>query len=278
MKKYLSQSYDLNDPRYLAVYDELPFWSAPFGMMLLDAVQLRPKIKALDVGCGAGFPLLELAQRLGNSCRVYGIDPWELGLDQIKIKIKALELKNTIIVKGVAEDMPFEDEFFDLIVSNNGINNVQDPEKALAECYRVSKPGAQMVITVNLPETMKEFYEVFETTLKGLGKELEIKKIEEHIFQKRKPLSWTETLLQKTGFLVVETKVDSFKLRYLDGTALFQHFMIQSSFLESWEKVVSPKDIVHVFSLLKKNLNSIARRKGELCLTIPLVCIDCRRN
>ena len=48
-----------------AAYDELPLWSAPFGLKLLEVVALRPGIVALDIGCGTGFPVLELAQRLG---------------------------------------------------------------------------------------------------------------------------------------------------------------------------------------------------------------------
>jgi len=35
--------------------------------------------------------------------------------------------------------MPLEDDFFSLIVSNNGLNNVEDLEATLAECYRVMK-------------------------------------------------------------------------------------------------------------------------------------------
>jgi len=278
MDKFLSQSFDLNDDRYLAVYDELPLWSAPFGMMLLDTVQLGPNIKALDIGSGAGFPLLELAQRLGDSCRVFGIDPWEPGLSLVNLKIKILELRNISAIKGMAEHLPFENNSFDLIVSNNGINNIQDPERALTECFRVSRPAAQMVITVNLPETMKEFYEVFERTLRGLGKNLEIKRMQEHIFHKRKPLSWTKALLQKTGFRIVETKIDSFKLRYLDGSTMFKHFLIRSSFLDPWKKVVAPEDLSQVFGLLEEDLNRIAQEKSELSLTIPMACIDCRKD
>jgi arsenite methyltransferase len=278
MDKCLSQSFDFNNDRYLAVYDELPLWSAPFGMMLLDTVQLRPNLTALDIGSGAGFPLLELAQRLGDPCRVYGIDPWEPGLNEINLKIKILGLKNVSAIKGVAEHLPFENNFFDLIVSNNGINNVQDPERAMAECFRVCRPAAQMVITVNLPETMKEFYREFERALRGLGKNLEVKRMQEHIFHKRKPLSWTKALVQKSGFRVVETKIDSFKLRYLDGRTMFKHFLIRSSFLDPWKKVVAPEDISQVFDLLEEDLNRIARKQGELSLTIPMACIDCRKG
>ena len=59
------------NPSLLSAQDDLPLWSAPFGLMLLDHIHLKPKIEALDVGFGSGFPLLELAQRLGDSSTVF---------------------------------------------------------------------------------------------------------------------------------------------------------------------------------------------------------------
>ncbi len=68
---YLNEIYDLNDPALVSIIDELPLWSAPFGLKLLDKVMFHPNMNVLDLGCGLGFPLLELANRLGdNSDRV----------------------------------------------------------------------------------------------------------------------------------------------------------------------------------------------------------------
>ena len=129
MKNYLNHSFNPDDPDLISVIDELPLWSAPFGLSLLDTINLKPGINALDVGCGLGFPLIELSQRLGNSCKVYGIDPWESAIERINLKINTYDLKNVIAIKAVAEELPFDNNFFDLIVSNNGINNVADMHK-----------------------------------------------------------------------------------------------------------------------------------------------------
>jgi len=126
MKDYLNHSFNPDDPDLISVIDELPLWSAPFGLSLLDTINLKPNINALDVGCGLGFPLIELSQRLGNTCKVYGIDPWEAAIERINLKIKTYDLKNVSVIKGVAEELPFDDNFLNLIVSNNGINNVED--------------------------------------------------------------------------------------------------------------------------------------------------------
>lgn len=77
-----------------AAFDELSLWSAPFGLKLLDVVVLRPGIVALDVGCGTGFPLVELGQRLGPSAHVHGVDPWGTALARARDKLEVYGVSN----------------------------------------------------------------------------------------------------------------------------------------------------------------------------------------
>ncbi|MBI4645320.1 MAG: hypothetical protein HY738_01700, partial [Bacteroidia bacterium] len=61
MKNFLKTKFDINNDDFVSVYDELPFWSAPFGLKLLDLINYRKNITALYVGFGTGFPILEVA-------------------------------------------------------------------------------------------------------------------------------------------------------------------------------------------------------------------------
>jgi arsenite methyltransferase len=81
LAKFFASPISLDDADITTVCDELSLWSAPFGLALLEVVDLHTGIVALDVGCGTGFPLVELAQRLGKSCHVHGVDPWQTALD-----------------------------------------------------------------------------------------------------------------------------------------------------------------------------------------------------
>jgi len=278
LKHYLNHSFNADDPDLISVIDELPLWSAPFGLSLLDTVNLKPNINVLDVGCGLGFPLTELSQRLGCSCKVYGIDPWESAIERINLKIKMYDLKNVIAIKGVAEELPFDDNFFDLIVSNNGINNVEDMQTSLNECSRVSKTNTQFTITLNLEDTMIEFYNLFEEIFIKNKLVEEVNKMRHQIYSKRKPLEEIKKSLSETGFEIKSTKNDSFSLRFLDGATMFNHSLIKYWFLDGWKDILQSGDLQNIFEQLEDKLDKEAKGNGEIGLTIPFVTIDCRKT
>lgn len=274
MTKYLENKYDLDSPELVSMLDDLPLWSAPFGVSLLDTVNYKKNINALDIGSGLGFSVIELSQRLGNTCRVYGVDPWIEGNKRVEQKLGVWGINNVTIINGNAEELSFDDNLFDLVVSNNGINNVQDDKKVLFEISRVCKKGAQFVATVNLPETMIEFYSVYESVLKDFGKRDEIIKLKEHIYSKRKPLSYMKELVENSGFEIKGIKEDKFCFKYSDGTSMLNHFVIILSFLESWKNILSKRDQIPVFTEIEKRLNETAQNKGEFEMSIPFVCVN----
>ncbi|MCX6245467.1 MAG: class I SAM-dependent methyltransferase [Bacteroidetes bacterium] len=256
------------------LYDELPLWSAPFGMTLLDTLRIRKGMNILDIGSGAGFPMLEIAERAGNRCTVYGVDPSEDSFGMISEKISIKNILNAIIKIGVAEELPFPDQFFDAVTANNGMNNVANERKALSECFRVMKPGAQLVITMNLPHTFVEFYEVFEEILQEQQMTTEVLKLKQHINAKRKPVEYWKELILETGFLIRSINVDGFRMKLTDGTAFLHHSFIRAGFRGPWEEVTKKKE---VFTAIEERLNALAAKNGELILSVPFACFDCTR-
>jgi ubiquinone/menaquinone biosynthesis C-methylase UbiE len=267
---------DAGDPVVVSAFDELPLWSAPFGLRLLETVHLAANMTVADVGSGTGFPLLELAQRLGASGRVYGIDPWPAALARAREKALVYGLQNVVLLRAVAERLPLRTASIDLVVSNNGLNNVQDIDAALAECRRVSKPGAQLVLTQNLPETMLAFYEVYEGVLRECRLESSLPAVRRHIHEKRRPLEEVRTLVAAAGFETLRISEGSFSLRFLDGRTLFSHFFVRLAFLDAWRSIPPERERDRVFTLLEQRLDELARRRGELRLDVPFACLDCR--
>jgi ubiquinone/menaquinone biosynthesis C-methylase UbiE len=257
------------------IYDELPLWSAPFGLTLLDTIRLKKGINILDIGSGAGFPLLEIAERAGKTAVVYGIDPSTDSIKMISEKIKRKGISNAFITLGVAEELPFPDHFFGLIVANNGINNVQDERRVLAECSRVLSDQGQMVFTMNLPHTLIEFYELFDQVLHERGLAEEVRKLKAHIYAKRKPVEyWKETIV-KAGFTLRSISVDGFNMRFADGTAFLGHYFIRTAFRKPWEEITGDPEI---YQAVEDKLNRIAASNGELTMSVPYACFDCYKT
>ena len=278
MKNYLHHTFDSDDPELISIIDELPLWSAPFGLKLLDYTVLKPNINVLDIGCGLGFPLIELSQRFGNSSKFYGIDPWQSALKRAQAKIYKYKITNTTVTKSIAEKLPFKSNSFDLIVSNNGINNVQDVKQTLSECFRVSNPGAQFLMTMNLENSMIEFYDVFEETLIENNLNEEVEKMKAHIYSKRKPIDEMKSLIENSGFNIKNIIEDNFSLRFLNSLSMFNHPLIKYWFLGSWKEILKPDNLENIFQKVESKLNKVAIKSGGIRLTIPYVLIDCKHN
>ncbi|MDP4116913.1 MAG: class I SAM-dependent methyltransferase [Bacteroidota bacterium] len=272
---YLNETFDISKEDLTSSWDEVCLWSSYFGAILLDTVKFLPNANILDIGCGTGFPLLEIAQRFGKSSHITGIDPWAEAVNRLHYKAKAMNVNNYDILVQKAEELPFKNGNFDIIVSNVGINNVEDPSKVISECSRVCKQNGQLVMTTNLPETMIEFYNVFRNVLNASGLTKEISLLDKHISAKRMTLDENVALIQSGGFIINNIKAGSFKLRFLNGTAFLNHHFIKLAFLPSW-KIIVPADLLEtVFSTIENNLNELALKDGELALTVPYACFDC---
>lgn len=273
MSDYLEHHNDLSDPAFVDVLDELSFWSARFGHLLFEHIPLGPNRRILDLACGLGFPLFELAHASGASCRLVGADLWERGLARAAGKRVVYGLANVALVRADGAALPFAPATFDLIVSNLGINNFARPGAVLAECYRVARPQARLVLTTNVVGHMHEFYEVFRATLIAQGKAayLEALRANENHRGTRESVS---ALLAEAGFRVGKVVEDRFTMRFVDGSALLRHRLIKVGFLDGWRGVLPPEEAGAVFAAVEAQLNALAAQAGELRMTVPMLYIE----
>lgn len=276
MKKYLTEKYHAD--QLIDVLDEMPLWSAPFGLKLLDFVDYKPNITVLDIGFGTGFPLVELAMRLGSGSTVYGIDPWDKAIERTSKKIEGYGIDNVKLIKGVAENIPLPDNSIDLIVSNNGINNVSDISQTLSECSRILKNGGQFVLTMNLDKSMFQFYQLLEQVMVEIDLTSCIDSIHQHIKQKRRPLYEVIELLKQNGFRVKELEYDQFNYKFANGTAMLNHYFIRLAFLEAWTKLIPNQKVEEVFSQIEDLLNIESKKTGLIKLSVPFAIIKALKN
>jgi len=139
---------------------------------IVDTIRLRGDERVLDMGCGRGAVLMTVARRLTTG-RITGVDLWSTS-DQsgnardVTLRNAQLEgvADRVVVETGDMRALPFPDGTFDLVASSLAIHNIPTKagrEKAVAEAWRVLKPGGRLAIA-DIRSTVR-----YEATLKELG-------------------------------------------------------------------------------------------------------------
>jgi arsenite methyltransferase len=102
--------------------------------------------RVLDLGSGAGTDSLVAAQMVGEAGRVTGIDMTREMLAKARTAATEIGATNVDFVEGEAEHLPFEDETFDVVISNGVIDLIPDKDAVFAELHRVLVPGGRLQI------------------------------------------------------------------------------------------------------------------------------------
>ncbi len=110
-------------------------YSQPLATEFLAATGVQPGWHALDVGCGPGALTVQLVERLGSAA-VTAIDPSESFIEAIRARLPEVDVR-----RGVAEQLPFPDNSFDLALTQLVVLFMADPVAGLAEMARVTRPG-----------------------------------------------------------------------------------------------------------------------------------------
>ena len=100
--------------------------------------------RVVDVGCGPGYLLRQLAARLPGADSLTGIDP---APEMIRVARSAAGDPRLRFAVGVAERLPLPDDCADLVVSTTSFDHWADQGAGLAECARVLAPGGWLVLT-----------------------------------------------------------------------------------------------------------------------------------
>jgi ubiquinone/menaquinone biosynthesis C-methylase UbiE len=272
MHQYLDHPAGWMPSRLAEIYDETSFWSARFGALLFDHLEIHRGIRGLDVGCGTGFPLIELAHVHGPSSHFTGIDIWADALSRARLKLELHGLTNVDLVEADVASMPFPNAHFDLVVSNIGINNFRDVQAALCECRRVAKTGARLILTTNVQGNFAALYDLLDAILGEAGLEPArdaLRREEEHRHSKRAIAS----LLADSRFTGSRCFEQSFRMRFADGSAMLRHSLVKW-FLDGWRLAVGADNEREVFNTLEVRLNAAAERDGWVEMTVPTLYLE----
>jgi ubiquinone/menaquinone biosynthesis C-methylase UbiE len=125
----------------------VPTLFAPCARILIQAADPKPGERVLDVGCGTGIVARAVASRLGATGALTGID---LSANMLAVARAAAARERLTIEwrEGNAEQLPFHDGAFDLVVSQFALMFVADKAAALSEMRRVVTGSGRVLISV----------------------------------------------------------------------------------------------------------------------------------
>lgn len=100
--------------------------------------------KVVDAGSGAGFDCFVAARQVGPAGRVVGIDMLAEMLEKSRASAALMDLAHVEFREGLLEDMPVEDGWADVVISNGVINLCADKKRVFQEIRRVLRPGGRL--------------------------------------------------------------------------------------------------------------------------------------
>lgn len=111
----------------------------------LAALGLEPGMRALDVGCGAGDDARAMAEIVGPTGKVVGLDLSMTMVERARERAAGSDLP-VEFVQGSVYELPFPDSSFDASRADRVLQHLDEPLRALQEMVRVTKPGGRIAI------------------------------------------------------------------------------------------------------------------------------------
>lgn len=114
----------------------------PLAVQFIEFAGVRAGQRALDVGCGPGALTVQLVDQLGADS-VAAIEPSAPFVEAVRERCPGVDVR-----AGVAEDLPYPDDSFDVALAQLVVHFMKDPVAGLREMARVTRPGGRIAACV----------------------------------------------------------------------------------------------------------------------------------
>lgn len=137
-----------------------------------DLAEIQPQQRVLDLGSGSGMDCFVAAFRTGESGEVVGVDITDEQIRKARQIATDNGFHNVQIRNSYIEELPFEDDSFDVVISNGVINLSAEKEQVFAEAERVLRAGGRLAISdiiseEPMPESIKSDADLWAACIGG---------------------------------------------------------------------------------------------------------------
>jgi SAM-dependent methyltransferase len=190
----------------------------------------------LDLGSGGGIDVLLSARRVGETGKVYGLDMTDEMLALARENQRVAKVTNVEFLKGELEHVPLPDGVVDVIISNCVVNLSADKDRALAEAFRVLKPGGRfavsdVVVRGEVPADVRRNVELWIGCLAGA--------MEEKEFEARlKKAGFADVSITPTRIYTIDDARDFLSAAGIDADAMAP--LVDGKFMSAFVRAVKP--------------------------------------
>jgi ubiquinone/menaquinone biosynthesis C-methylase UbiE len=231
----------------------------PLARILIERARPQPGEHVLDAACGTGIVARLVAPIVGPSGRTVGLDYDPIMIETARRLAPEIEWR-----QGDLQNSPFPDGFYDLVICQQGLQYLPDPNAGLQQIHRVLRPAGRLVLAT------------WSDIAKSPGHILLFQALEATIGpEKARPVAWSLAdeaqlleLVSKAGFVSVTTTIISLQTKYPSARAFVEIVLKGSSKVTREELAQIPADRKAAF------INDVAMRLRDYetsdALTLPM--------
>lgn len=245
-------------------------WGERFAELIDEHVELPKEGSALYINAGTGSHAMSLQERGGEKLKIIAVDANEDCLELARAKAVALHEKTRFQCEA-GETLSFEDDQFDLVLSNNSFTQPADLSAKVAEIVRVARPGAKVALWLPTASSFGEFFSIYWEAL--LNADLQDHGVDvENLITELPTISEVEALAEEMGLQDVTswTAIEEFDFdsseEFLDAP------LITDFLLENWLRSLPASAHERVVEELKRIIDE-ERHSREFALSMKATLV-----